>query len=479
MIPLRRKILLNAFKLFDLLVIVFSFALATIVVYYQKAPVSLVHFLSIRVKIQNFALFLGFLLLLHIIFSLFGLYRSRRLSTRWIEAIDVIKATSSGTLVIFIIAILFRIQMVNLTFVAVFWTGSSAIAILSRLLLRHALKQIRIRGRNLRHLLIVGTNPRAIRFAQEIEKKPELGYRLVGFVDENWAGIGEFRKTNYARVIDFNNFPAFMRDHVVDEVVICLPLKSYYHQTSQIAALCEEQGIIVRFLGNIFNLKTGRSIAEQFEDDSVITVYTGTMEGWQVLVKRMMDFTLSVALLIPLAPLLFFTALLIKVTSRGPVLFIQERVGLSKRRFRLYKFRTMIPGAEQKLPQLEPFNEARGPVFKIKNDPRITPIGKFLRKTSIDELPQLINILKGDMSLVGPRPLPLRDYDGFDQDWQRRRFSVRPGITCIWQVDGRSDIPFEKWMELDMQYIDQWSLWLDFKILCKTIPAVLKGSGAA
>jgi lipopolysaccharide/colanic/teichoic acid biosynthesis glycosyltransferase len=139
----------------------------------------------------------------------------------------------------------------------------------------------------------------------------------------------------------------------------------------------------------------------------------------------------------------------------------------------------MVPDAEQKLPELEYLNEASGAAFKIKDDPRITPIGKFLRKTSIDELPQLMNVLKGDMSLVGPRPLPVRDYDGFDQDWHRRRFSVRPGITCLWQVDGRSDIPFEKWMELDMEYIDNWSLWLDLKILVKTIPAVIRGSGAA
>ena len=203
------------------------------------------------------------------------------------------------------------------------------------------------------------------------------------------------------------------------------------------------------------------------------------MVGWQVLVKRTLDVFLSLVLLIILAPLFFFIVFLIKVTSQGPVFFIQERMGLSKRRLRLYKFRTMISDAEQQLSQLENLNEASGPVFKIKNDPRITPIGKFLRKTSIDEFPQLINVLKGDMSMVGPRPLPLRDYNGFDQDWQRRRFSVRPGITCIWQVDGRSDISFEKWMELDVQYIDHWSLWLDFKILAKTIPAVLKGSGAA
>ena len=180
-----------------------------------------------------------------------------------------------------------------------------------------------------------------------------------------------------------------------------------------------------------------------------------------------------------LSPLFLLTALAVKATSPGPVFFVQERVGLSKRSFRLYKFRTMVSEAEELQAELEAFNEVSGPVFKIKDDPRITRVGRLLRKTSIDELPQLINVVKGDMSLVGPRPLPLRDYRGFDQDWQRRRFSVRPGITCLWQVNGRSDVSFENWMKLDMTYIDSWSLWLDIQILVKTIPAVIRGSGAA
>ena len=145
----------------------------------------------------------------------------------------------------------------------------------------------------------------------------------------------------------------------------------------------------------------------------------------------------------------------------------------------IYKFRTMIPHAEDMLSELEKQNEVSGPVFKIKKDPRITPIGRMLRRTSIDELPQLINVLKGDMSLVGPRPLPFRDYEGFNEDWQRRRFSIRPGITCLWQINGRSAIQFDEWMKLDLQYMDQWSLLLDLKILAQTIPAVWKGSGAA
>jgi lipopolysaccharide/colanic/teichoic acid biosynthesis glycosyltransferase len=172
-------------------------------------------------------------------------------------------------------------------------------------------------------------------------------------------------------------------------------------------------------------------------------------------------------------------ALLVKLEGTGPVFFIQDRVGLNKRRFRMYKFRTMVDDAEKKQTDLESLNEADGPVFKIKNDPRITRVGKFLRKASVDELPQLLNVLKGDMSLVGPRPLPLRDYQGFDQDWVRRRFSVPPGITCLWQVNGRSSLTFREWMELDLQYIDHWSLWLDVKLIAKTIPAVWKGVGAA
>jgi lipopolysaccharide/colanic/teichoic acid biosynthesis glycosyltransferase len=180
-----------------------------------------------------------------------------------------------------------------------------------------------------------------------------------------------------------------------------------------------------------------------------------------------------------LAPLMGVIALAIKSTSPGPVCFDQDRVGLNKRRFRLYKFRTMVVDAEQRLAELENRNEVSGPVFKMIRDPRLTPLGAFLRRTSLDELPQLLNVLRGDMSLVGPRPLPVRDYRGFTQDWHRRRFSVRPGITCLWQVCGRSAIPFDRWMELDMEYIDQWSLMLDMKILLKTIPAVLKRSGAS
>jgi exopolysaccharide biosynthesis polyprenyl glycosylphosphotransferase len=336
-----------------------------------------------------------------------------------------------------------------------------------------------MRDRNLRFMVIAGTNPRAVQFAREMERRRELGYRLLGFIDENWERIGEFRQSGYSLVADFNGFSDFIRDHVVDEVAICLPLKSLYDQINEVIKLCENQGIIVRFISDLFDLKIGKSTTEQFEGHSVVTVFSGAMKGWQFLVKRCIDFSLSLVLIIILFPLFLVTCILIKATSRGPVIFVQERVGLNKRRFSLFKFRTMFEGAEKKQAELEHLNELSGPVFKIKDDPRITPLGRFLRKISIDEMPQLFNVLKGDMSLVGPRPLPVRDYEGFDQDGHRRRFSVHPGITCLWQINGRSDLPFEKWMELDMEYIDNWSLLLDLKVLIKTIPSVIKGSGAA
>jgi len=256
-------------------------------------------------------------------------------------------------------------------------------------------------------------------------------------------------------------------------------MRSFHAEASRIALVCEEQGIIFRVLSNLFNLKLGQARVEELEGDSWITHYAGFYEDWSLVMKRILDFVVALVALMVLSPVILIAALLIKLTSPGPILFKQQRIDQNKKKFAIYKFRSMIVDAEKKMRDIEHLNEACGPVFKIKRDPRITPIGRVLRKTSIDELPQLINVLKGDMSLVGPRPLPVRDYEGFSEDWHRRRFSVRPGITCLWQVNGRNTLTFEKWMELDMQYVDKWSLWLDLKILAKTVPVVLRGTGAA
>jgi exopolysaccharide biosynthesis polyprenyl glycosylphosphotransferase len=264
----------------------------------------------------------------------------------------------------------------------------------------------------------------------------------------------------------------------VDEVFIALSMEKYGRLVESVVRLCEEQGIIVRLQTEMFKLRIARWQVDELNGLPMVTVRSGPRDGWQLIAKRVIDTCGSLVLLVATAPVLAVAAMAIKLDSPGPVFFRQERVGLNKRRFTLLKFRTMVEGADRQQPLLESLNEAHGPVFKIRNDPRITRVGKFLRRFSIDELPQLLNVLTGDMSLVGPRPLPVRDIEHIDVQWHKRRLSMKPGVTCLWQVNGRSDVSFDHWVQMDLEYIDKWSLGLDLKILLKTIPAVLKGSGA-
>jgi exopolysaccharide biosynthesis polyprenyl glycosylphosphotransferase len=395
------------------------------------------------------------------------------------ETKDVLKATTLGTGVMLFAHLLMHIALVTPVFLAVFWLTAACVVASGRLMMRSILRSARLRGRNLRDMLIVGTNPRAVQFACKVRDNQFFGYRVIGFVDQKWEGLTEFSQSGFSLACNFDELLSYLRTNVVDEVVVALPMRSLHQRASEVAAICEEQGILVRFISNLFDGKMSRPRVVVMDGDSVITHNTVRLEGWPVVIKRLVDIVVSASMSLLLLPVFLLTALLIKITSPGPVFFVQKRLGLNKRHFGIYKFRTMVVDAETRMKEIEHLNEVSGPVFKIKNDPRITPIGKFLRKTSIDELPQLFNVLMGDMSLVGPRPLPLRDYEGFSEDWQRRRFSVRPGVTCLWQIGGRSSISFEQWMELDLQYIDKWSLLLDFKILLMTIPAVLRGSGAA
>jgi exopolysaccharide biosynthesis polyprenyl glycosylphosphotransferase len=270
-----------------------------------------------------------------------------------------------------------------------------------------------------------------------------------------------------------------LSDNAVDEVLVALPINRYGDLVETIVRRCEEQGILVRVRTDMFNTAgAARSYTDELEGVPVVTIQSGPQDGWQLLAKRLIDILGSAALLLVLAPVFAIVTLLIRSDSAGPILFAQDRVGLNKRRFRMLKFRTMLDGADQQQLVLEQLNEAEGPVFKIRNDPRITRVGRILRRFSIDELPQLFNVLKGDMSLVGPRPLPVRDVNRINVHWHKRRFSIKPGITCLWQVNGRSNIGFNDWVRMDLDYIDKWSLGLDIKILMKTIPAVFRGPGA-
>lgn len=401
--------------------------------------------------------------------SSFWLYRSKRLARWEDEFSDVLRAVFFATLILATQILLAEWSVFSKRFLLIFAAMSFSLLFSIRLFKRHLLRQFRLHGRNLRSVIVVGAGVRGQKIVESIKENPDIGYHFAGFVDD--IDVDDV-------VGPLSAIPDILANNVIDEVIICLPIKSYYDEIRSITETAEEQGITVRIYSDLFNLKLARAVAGEIGTSPILSVYSTRLNDWQTLAKTVIDFAGGLALVTFLAPLMLLIALLIKVTSPGPVFFIQERVGLNKRLFKMFKFRTMVADAHAKQTDLERLNEANGPVFKIKNDPRITPFGKWLRKTSLDELPQLVNVLLGDLSLVGPRPLPERDFQRFNKLWFNRRFSVKPGITCIWQISGRSETSFDNWILQDLEYIDKWSLSLDFKILFKTIPSVLRGTGA-
>jgi len=474
---IHRKILLLSLKLGDLALAILAYGLASYLLVLADEEQSFSGFLSMRIKLGNFLVFGVALLGWHLIYSLCGLYESKRLCTAREVMAEELKATVLAAASLLVMGVAFKIRMITAPFLLLFWSINSLALLASRALLRQSLRGVRRRGHNLRNTLILGTNSRALEFAGRLRAKPEWGYRNLGFADEAWEGLEDFYRTGNMVVSNIDGLAEFLRNNVVDEVAIYLPLRSFHAQATAVATLCAQHGITVRYDTDIFGVNRTRSPQVEFDSDPYF-VYSGNHNAWALIFKRLLDICGSAILLVLLLPVLVAATVLIKLNSPGPVFFQQERIGINKRRFRIWKFRSMVAGAESLIADLEEKNEASGPVFKMKNDPRITRVGKWLRRASIDELPQLFNVLTGEMSLVGPRPLQVRDFQGFSEDWQRRRFSVRPGITCLWQIQGRSSLGFERWMELDLQYLDQWSLWLDLKILAMTIPAVVKGSGA-
>jgi exopolysaccharide biosynthesis polyprenyl glycosylphosphotransferase len=276
---------------------------------------------------------------------------------------------------------------------------------------------------------------------------------------------------------NLDRFQSIITSRVIDEVFIALPIKSFYNKIEEIVSICTERGIGIRIISDLFLLRNANTSVDTVDKFPLLNISQGPDDAFKLWVKRAVDIFVTVVLLVLLLPFLPIVALVIWLDSTGPVFFIQERVGYNSRQFKLVKFRTMVVNAEEMKSSLMEQNEMDGPVFKIGNDPRITRVGSILRKFSIDELPQLINVLKGDMSLVGPRP-PTPD-EVQQYSWkQRRRLSVRPGITGLWQVEGRNSVPFEHWVELDLHYIDHWTLGLDFRILLRTVSAVLSRKGA-
>lgn len=326
--------------------------------------------------------------------------------------------------------------------------------------------------KNMRNIVFFGSNKRSTLFARYIKDNKHTGLNVVGFVDD------ENHSHEDINILDrIDNCASVFRNNVIDDVIINLPIRSHYDKINHIIRTAETQGITVHYIADIFNLDKSSLASKSIHGMPSIILHTAPLEDWRMSVKRLLDFVCALVLLIAVSPLLLVVIICIKATSPGPAIFAQDRVGYNKRIFRMYKFRTMCRDAERLQKDLEDRNEMDGAVFKITNDPRITPIGAFLRRYSIDEFPQLYNVLRGDMSMVGPRPLSVRDYSNFSEDWLRRRFSVRPGITCYWQIGGRNDASFIEWMQHDLYYIDNWNLLTDLKIILKTAVVIFKGHG--
>jgi len=406
-------------------------------------------------------------------------YHSHRTISLNKEMLTVFRIVAVGTVLLATLAYLLPLRQLSRAWFVLFSILAALLLVLEKIALRVMARYVRAKGLNYRTVLIVGTGRRAIDVARLVEDHKYWGYKILGFVSDGHRlsnGWGRFRVygtvPELRRLLEDSQFP-----EVVDEIVFAVTRKKL-DEMKQIFLLCEELGIRARVAMNFFQNRLARLEVEELEGIPFLTFTTTPSNETQLAAKRLLDVAVSLLLLALSAPIIVLAAIAIKITSPGSVVFKQERMGLNGRIFTLYKFRTMIADAHERVGEVSHLNEMSGPVFKARSDPRITAVGRILRKFSLDELPQLWNVLKGDMSLVGPRP-PIPEEVRSYHRWQRRRLSMKPGLTCLWQVNGRNNIDFDRWMKLDLQYIDNWSPSLDLKILLRTIPAVLLGRGAS
>jgi exopolysaccharide biosynthesis polyprenyl glycosylphosphotransferase len=406
-----------------------------------------------------------------------GCYRDPRDPSFRRIALPVVNAIATGVALLLVVLFVLKLHHFSRVFVFTFGVLDAAGLIAIRLAFRWRLRRLPRRHENLYRILIAGTGPRGRRVAHALLQHADWGYRIVGFIDSEPERVAGIRLP--APVLGtVSEITGILKDNVVDEVILAIP-RRMLSEMEKIVRACEEEGIRVRLQADLFQVPIRRLTLDEFLGIPLLTFHAVAHEEWKLLAKRTIDLASASLSLVILAPFMVIIALAIRLDSPGPVFFVQRRVGLNKRIFWLVKFRTMYADAEQRQKELEPLNQADGPVFKIFDDPRVTRVGRFLRRTSLDEIPQLANVALGHMSLVGPRPLPLRDVSLFDRGEQRRRFSVKPGLTCLWVIAGRSALSFADWLRLDLWYIDNWSITLDLKILIRTVPVVFRGTGAA
>ena len=361
------------------------------------------------------------------------------------------------------------------TLILIFLLLNFVLLVSFRKFISQLLNYLRKKGYNFKNILIIGTGSPAKDFIYEVKKNPEWGFRISGLLDWEEGLRGKIIH-DFPVIGNLKDLPHILKNNHVDYVVFAV-CKRFLNLIEDSLLICEEMGVPTCVLADFFPLRFSRRKIGEFQNKPAIVFSTAPDSGTCLLLKSISDRLFALVGIILLSPLTLSLSFLIKLTSKGPVLFKQKRCGLNGRKFTMLKFRTMVENADEMKYLLAEKNEMDGPVFKMTEDPRLTKVGKFLRKFSLDELPQLFNVLRGDMSLVGPRTPLAKEVSQYDH-WQRRKLSMKPGLTCLWQVNGRNNINFEKWMKMDLEYIDNWSLWLDTKILFKTIPAVIIGTGA-
>lgn len=439
-----------------------------------RIPGSISHFLQMRVTLLNVVFATLFVLCWISFLNLLGLYRLAP-GNLLRKLVTVAKACAVMGAVLGLFLIISRTQGPPRRIAFIFFASSFLLESLR--VVGYSMVRAWIASRDPRRVLIVGSGRKAGKAWRQIRTHYHSTVRLIGFVDDRPLSLmPPDIADRYLGPIDSLN--DLLLRNVVDEVLIALPTKACYDMIERSITVAERVGVEVVYMQDLYVSKLRQRTMDAPEVFTELVPHQNQYMAKQAM-KRLLDLAGASLGLLILLPLFAATAIAIKLTSEGPVFFYQERYGYRRRTFRMYKFRSMVKNAAELLAELESQNEARGPIFKIKRDPRITPLGKFLRTTSIDELPQLWNVLKGDMSLVGPRPMSVRDVSLFSEATLMRRFSVKPGITGLWQVSGRSDTSFDQWMSFDFDYIDDWSLGLDLRILARTVTAVVKRSGAA
>jgi exopolysaccharide biosynthesis polyprenyl glycosylphosphotransferase len=426
-----------------------------------------------------FSVFIPFALILTILLILVyrqeRLYRLRRGTSWFDEVYAIINGTTTGIVIMVVLVFISRPTFYSrLIF---FYAGALIVVLLSfsRLIKNIVVHRLRQRGIGVARAIIVGVGEVGRTVIRTIVAHPELGYQIVGFVDDDPAkgtkDIGRFKGLG-----SLDNLAPLVQDEAIDEVIITLPWQ-YHRKIMAIIAQCQRENVRARIVPDLFQMTLGQMSISAMAGIPLIGIKQVSIRGFRRVVKRGIDVASSLVFLILAMPLMGLSALAIKLDSPGPVLFRQERVGKGGRHFTLYKFRSMTVDAEAQKELLQDLNEADGPLFKIKDDPRVTRAGRWLRRLSLDEFPQFYNVLRGDMSLIGPRP-PVPEEVAQYQPWHMRRLEIAPGITGLWQVSGRSDLPFDEMVLLDIYYAEQWTPALDMKIFLRTIPRVILGYGA-